>query len=254
MAKKIKEFKDSFVRLALPVPVGSLSDDIVNLGTGGLRALCLTDRATAATLAAFTAAPGLKDGEASVILQGVAAIADLDISVAATQYQRIYRAADGTYTNVPADIFVGYMTETIAAPGPARVAVASESNAMRTQTLDIADLAAGADIAATVYWAAGRKGAVITAIGIIPKGASAGVDDANTAVIDVTDYAGNSIVSKTYNTATQPPAAGAYGSLGTPSATHGVLTANEAVKIAVTQGAAANLPGLLLQIEYLITQ
>jgi hypothetical protein len=113
----------------------------------------------------------------------------------------------------------------------------------------IADLAAGADITATPIFCAPSGGATITDIGIVPLGATAGVDNSNTAVFAITDKDGNSIVSKTYNTANQPPAVGVYGSLGALSA-HAVLTANEVVQLALTQGATADLPAVMLQIEY----
>jgi hypothetical protein len=110
------------------------------------------------------------------------------------------------------------------------------------------NLAAGADIAARPAFIS-KLAAVISEVGILTQGAPAGVDDANTAVIAITDSAGNSIVSKTYNTANQPPDA-AYASLGTVSATHGILTAGEVVKAAVTQGATADLPAFFLFIRY----
>ena len=114
--------------------------------------------------------------------------------------------------------------------------------------IQIEDLAAGADIAARAEWAAPATGCVITKIGIIPKGSSAAIDNSNTAVIAVADAAANSIVSKTYNTATQPPAANVYGDLGTLS--NATLTANEVVTVAVTQGATADLPAFLLVLEW----
>ena len=112
----------------------------------------------------------------------------------------------------------------------------------------IENLAANAGIAARPVFMS-KLAAVISEIGILTQGTPAGIDDSNTAVIAITDAAGNSIVSKTYNTLVQPPDA-AYASLGTVSATHGVLTAGEVVKIAVTQGTAADLPAFYLYIRY----
>lgn len=120
----------------------------------------------------------------------------------------------------------------------------------RVAIIEIENLAAGVDFAARAEFAAPAGGATITKIGIVPKGSSAGVDDANTAVIAVADGAGNSIVSKTYNTAGQPPADKVYASLGALDATNKVLTANEVVTIAVTQGATADLPAFILILEY----
>ena len=130
----------------------------------------------------------------------------------------------------------------------------AQYRAARVAVLAIENLAAGADIAARAQWVAPVEGCVLTRAGIVPQGASAGVDDANTAVLALADADGNAIVSKTYNTAAQPPAASAYGSLGTPDATHAVLTANEVVTLAVTQGATADLPAFLLVLEWTPSQ
>lgn len=114
----------------------------------------------------------------------------------------------------------------------------------------IEDLAAGADFTARAIFIA-PTGLDVTLIsaGIIPEGASEGVDDSNTAVIALTDGT-NSIVSKTYNTAVQPPAANAFGDLGALNSTYKVLSAGEKLCLAITQGATADLPGLMLQVVY----
>lgn len=113
------------------------------------------------------------------------------------------------------------------------------------------DLSAGADVAdryilvipSGVQW-------TISKASIVPEGSSAGVDDSNTAVIALKDDSGNTIVSKTYNTANQPPASGVQGNLGTLDSTYKVLSAGEKLGLSVTQGSTANLPGFLLQLEF----
>lgn len=118
------------------------------------------------------------------------------------------------------------------------------------QLVQVEDLAAGDDIAARAEFVAPAGGCTLLKVGIIPRGSSAGIDNSNTAVVTIADAAANVIIAKTYNTATQPPAANVYASLGTLDATHKVLTANEVVTVTVTQGATADLPGLLLLIEW----
>ena len=114
----------------------------------------------------------------------------------------------------------------------------------------IEDLAAGADIAdRTIFYVPTGKDFTVTKIGIIPRGASAGIDDANTAVIAMKDGSGNTIVSKTFNTATQPPAAGVIGDLGEVDNTYKLLSAGEKLVLNVTQGVTANLPACDLQVE-----
>ena len=71
----------------------------------------------------------------------------------------------------------------------------------------------------------------------------------NAAGLQAAQDAGNTIVTKTYNTGTQPPSSD-YESLGALDATHKVLGANEHVTLAITNGTTADLPGLNLVIVY----
>lgn len=104
----------------------------------------------------------------------------------------------------------------------------------------VENLAAGDDIAALPVFVHPRAN-TIQSIGILTKGAPAGVDDGNTAVVTLKDDAGNTIVTKTYNTGTQPPSAD-YEDLGALDGTHKVLAAGEHVTLTVDQGATADLP------------
>lgn len=112
----------------------------------------------------------------------------------------------------------------------------------------VEDLGAGADIAARPLWVA-PAACELVSIGILTAGAPAGVDDANTAVVAIADDAANAIVTKTYNTANQPPTAD-FASLGALDATHKVLAAGEHITLAVTNGATANLPAFEVVIVY----
>lgn len=136
----------------------------------------------------------------------------------------------------------------------AAAVTASKLNAAhkeQTFFVPVEDLAAGADIAARLVFVLPRAN-TLQSVGILTQGAPAGVDDANTAVITIADAAANVIVTKTYNTGTQPPTS-AYASLGALDATHKILAASEAVSIAVTQGAAADLPAFTLVITTIPT-
>jgi len=113
------------------------------------------------------------------------------------------------------------------------------------------DLAAGGDIADRLAFVHPRA-VTLTSIGIMFDGAPAGVDDANTSVILLEDDASNAIVTKTYNTATQPPTSD-YEDLGTLDATHKVLTAGEHVLFSITNGATADLASGSLVIRYVPT-
>jgi hypothetical protein len=115
--------------------------------------------------------------------------------------------------------------------------------------IEIADLAAGADIAATTKFAT-PVAAELQSAHLLLQGASAGVDAGNTVVVALTDAAGNTIVTKTYGAT--PPTANALNNLGTLDATHKVLTAGEVVKLAITQGATADLPACTLVLRYVL--
>lgn len=117
------------------------------------------------------------------------------------------------------------------------------------QIIPIEDLAAGGDIAARPVFVVPDRGVTLIAAGIITEGEPAGVDDSNTAVFALADADDNAIVSKTYDTANQPPTS-SYGDLGSLDATHKSLAAGEVVKLSVTQGTTANLPSAKLVLVY----
>lgn len=104
----------------------------------------------------------------------------------------------------------------------------------------IEDLAADGDIVNRVL-AALPRGGQITAVGFVANGTFAGVDNANTSVWTITDGAGNTICTSTFN-ATNALVNNAYNAIGTPDATHSLLTAGETFRVSVTNGTAANLP------------
>jgi len=113
----------------------------------------------------------------------------------------------------------------------------------------IEDLAVAADIADKVL-ASNTRAITITEVGILTAGAAADVTDASTVIIAVKDADGNTIVTKTYDTDNQPPDT-KYADLGTVSATHSILAANEIPTVSVTQGGAtANMPAFDLIIQY----
>lgn len=121
---------------------------------------------------------------------------------------------------------------------------------LRTLSHHVANPAAGADLAATPVGAAPLQGGTMLSADLVLHGSPAGIDDSNTSVVAIADGAGNSIVSKTYNTATQP--ASGINNLGSLDATHKVLTGGESVTVAVTNGAAADLPAYTIVITILV--
>jgi hypothetical protein len=125
----------------------------------------------------------------------------------------------------------------------------SEVNKMKTAYIAVEDLGAGVDIASRPIFS-NRQAVTINSIGNLTQGAPAGIDDSNTAVIAIKNDAAATVVSKTYNTATQPPSSD-DADLGT--ITNGSLAAGQHLTLSVTQGATANLPAFILRIEYYLT-
>lgn len=113
--------------------------------------------------------------------------------------------------------------------------------------IPIEDLSAGGDISARPVFA-DRRGGTLVSAALIAQGSFAGIDDSNTMVV-LLDDSTNTIVTKTYNTATQPTASAAN-DLGSLSATHKVLAADEVIRLTITNGATANPPAMLLRLEF----
>lgn len=124
-----------------------------------------------------------------------------------------------------------------------------EVQKMRIERISVEDLGAGVDISSRPVFVSPSLAITLSAVGILTQGAPAGVDDSNTVVIAIKDDGGNTIVSKTYNTANQPPSSD-YADLGALSASYSPLLAAEHVTLSVTQGATANMPAFDLILEY----
>ena len=125
------------------------------------------------------------------------------------------------------------------------------AHAEQVAYIPVAALTAGSDLAATIQFAHHRAVTLQSIAFIAASDAIGTIDDSNTSVFAVTDGT-NAIVTKTYNTGTQPTAPG-VNDLGTLDATHKVLTANETVTLAITNGATAATPPGYLRIVYIPT-
>lgn len=121
MAKNVRHTRKACVVLALAVASGTVSGDVVVLGNSKATGLALTDRATTATIAAGTSAPGLADGEASVEVQGVATVVALAVATSATNAvgDKVYKKqSDGTYTTTSTSAdWIGILLEPLNASG-----------------------------------------------------------------------------------------------------------------------------------------
>lgn len=112
---------------------------------------------------------------------------------------------------------------------------------------NVAELAAGADLAATPIFAipTGYTGKIISAT-LISKGTAAGVDDANTSVFSL-GVGATAIAAKTFNTAVAFPASGAATAL-TVTAENAEQDADSVLALTITNGATADVPTCVLQL------
>ena len=132
------------------------------------------------------------------------------------------------------------------------VLILNDAHSEQLVVIPIAALGAGADLAAAIQFAHPRA-CTLVSVGYLAGGSDFGtVDDADTSVFTVTDGGGNTIVAKTFNTATQPVAS-ALNDLGVLNATHKALTAAETVSLAITNGATAKTPAGFLVLRFIPT-
>lgn len=111
----------------------------------------------------------------------------------------------------------------------------------------LADLAANADLAATIIFSPG-VGIIIHDILITGDGAPVGVDASNTSVWLVTGRAAATIVTQTYDGTPAFPADAVQTSLG--AVANRILLANDKLILTVTNGTTADLPPVVVTIIY----
>lgn len=115
----------------------------------------------------------------------------------------------------------------------------------------VADLAAGADIAATgIFVVPAGKKFVLQSANVLSQGTAAGVDATNTCVVEVKD-GDTAVATKTFNNTVAFPAAGAAASLTMSAEVE--FAAGDVVTYAVTNGATANPPAFTLQLNGILT-
>jgi len=142
------------------------------------------------------------------------------------------------------------ITGTLKIGGTAVSPTAVQLNATPTRIIsyEAENLSAGADIANRPIWycPAGYK-LTISDILLLSQGTVDGVDASNTAVITLSNGA-NTIASKTFNNTVIFPGIAAVTNLGALSATYKTIAAGEVVKLSVTCGTSADLPGFVVEV------
>lgn len=148
-------------------------------------------------------------------------------------------------------IVVGGSIDSAAITLPAGVTIDTVvGDTVREEQIPFIHLTAGVDITTRPFFSK-IVASVIKAVSILTKGTPTGIDDSNTCVIAITNEAAASIVSKTYNTGTQPPTKD-YASLGAVTDANCDIAAGGIANIAVTQGSTADLPEFDLVVQYLL--
>lgn len=107
--------------------------------------------------------------------------------------------------------------------------------------IEIENLSPGADITLRPVFVAG-SGMVITSAWLMTKGTPAGIDNSNTVVLTIKNEAGNTLLTKTYNTATQPPTNDSVDLSSLLDSDYTTLAEGDILTITVTQGTTANMP------------
>lgn len=164
----------------------------------------------------------------------------------------------GTVTHTSGSILVadGSKYEEVAVSGDVTLAstgavTLNAAHAEQTAYIPVTALTADSDLSSTLLWAHPRA-CTLVSIGYLSAGDYGTVTNDSTSVFAVTDGADNAIVSKTYNTATQPSTT-AINDFGSLDETNKSLTAGEGIKLAITNGSTAKTPAGVLVVRYIPT-
>ncbi|CAM3666639.1 hypothetical protein [Deinococcus frigens] len=109
--KKHWAYTGGSISVALTVPAGTKSGDLVKLGTDDLYGHAETDQATADMVSKGTAPQGLVENQATVFLPGIVESIGVPATAiaAVAAFGKVYLKADKSYGATPADgLFVGY--------------------------------------------------------------------------------------------------------------------------------------------------
>lgn len=111
--------------------------------------------------------------------------------------------------------------------------------------ISIENLAAGADISDRLILGFDAE-AILLSVYLLVQGTPAGIDDDNKVDMTLKNAEGETVITKTYNAANQPPTNN-FESLGTVLITD--FEEGDFLKLSMTCGATANMPPFILQIK-----
>ncbi len=107
--------------------------------------------------------------------------------------------------------------------------------------IEVVNLAAGADISDMPVFVA-AQGMVLTTCHLLTKGTPAGIDNSNTVVVTIEDSAAHTVVTKTFNTGTQPPTEDSEDWSSLLDDDYTALSEGDVLFLTVMQGTTANMP------------
>ncbi len=159
----------------------------------------------------------------------------------------VFGSADDTFTFTgAANSFVGVVQDFISA-NTIIVRIDPTHRQVKTVTHTVADLAAGADIAARAIHDFEKEGWIVSARVVNQATAAAGIDASNTCVVTLVIGA-QTIVTETFDDVTTFPAANTAQDLGAVANVH--AAAGNVLTLAVTSGATADPGPFLVEVDY----
>ena len=118
MSQNTNRTRDAHVVLPLAVASGTVSGEVVAIGTAGLTGYALTDRYVEADYTAESVEvppQGLDDGQASVEIVGVSRVVKLTVAGGVALGAKIYAAGSNVYNaTASGNTLIGYALEAIA--------------------------------------------------------------------------------------------------------------------------------------------
>ena len=190
-------------------------------------------------------------GAAGALTVRVYTLGDFGLAMAGTTIadvgKPVFGSADDTLSfTATGNSYLGVVEDLISA-GEIMLRIDPTHSQVKTITHAVENLAAGADIAARAVHRFDRDAWVVGARIVNQATASAGIDDSNTCVVTLATGAGT-VATDTFDSTTTFPTTNTSADLGAISNAH--AAAGSVLTLAVTNGAAADPGGFLVEIDY----
>jgi hypothetical protein len=160
----------------------------------------------------------------------------------------VFAADDETLTFDGAGNSLVGVVQDVPAAGQILLRIEPGAGRIKTVTHLVEDLTAGLDITARAVHAFGQAAWITAARVVNQSTAAAGINDANTCVVQLT-IAAATVAGKTFDTANPFPAVNAVAGMGAIAAPR--AAAGNVLNVAVTNGTSANPGPFLIEVDYL---